>query len=114
MFNRNQQGVSHWAIIIVLAFVVVAIIVAFWPQDEVLEENISPAILWSSMRNRAEDINEKAKIEKWLVDSKLNEYGEPADTLYAGGTPLFDESTGEKMDRYEYIKENHPGEPWTE
>jgi len=42
----------------------------------------------------------------------LNEYGEPADTLYAGGTPLFDESTGTTMDRYDYIKKNHPDAPW--
>ncbi len=112
MFKINNQGVSYWAIIIVLAFVVIAMIVAFWPQDETLEENISPATLWMSIKNRAEDLNEKAKIEKWIVDSKLNEYGDPLDTLYAGGTPLFDESTGERMDKYEYIKKNYPNEPW--
>jgi hypothetical protein len=108
----NQQGVSYWAIVIVLAFVVVAMIVALWPQDETLQENISPATLWSSIRNRAQDINEKAKIEKWIVDNKLNEYGDSADTLYTGGTPLFDEQTGETMDRFEYIRINHPDEPW--
>lgn len=112
MRKLNNQGVSYWAIIIVLAFVVVAMIFAFWPQDEVLEENISPATLWGSVKNRAEDISEKTKIEKWIVDSKLNEYGDPLDTLYAGGSPLYDESTGERIDRYEYIKENHPGRPW--
>ena len=112
MFFKSQQGASHWAIIIVLAFVVIAMIVAFWPQDEVLEENITPAALWSSMIHRAQDINEKAKIEKWIVDNKLNEYGDSADILYAGGTPLFDEETGERMDRYDYIRMNHPDEPW--
>jgi hypothetical protein len=28
-----------------------------------------------------------------------NEFGDPADTLYAGGTPLFDERTGKSVPR---------------
>jgi hypothetical protein len=38
----------------------------------------------------------------------LNEYGDPKDTMYAGGTPLFNEMTGETVDRYEYILKQHP------
>lgn len=38
----------------------------------------------------------------------LNEFGDKKDTMYAGGTPLFNEMTGEMKDRHEYIKEKHP------
>lgn len=114
MFFSNQQGVSYWAIIIVLAFMVIAMIVAFWPRGEVIENDNMPSHirLWLNAKNQALKLNEKAKIEKWIVDNELNQYGDSADILYAGGTPLFDESTGEMMDRWEYIKKNHPDEPW--
>ena len=114
MLNLKQRGVSAWAIIIVLAFMVAAIIIAFWPQIDVPEENIGPAHirLWNKARGIAGNLDEKVKIEKWITDNKLNQYGVPASTLYAGGTPLFDESTGKTMDRYEYIKMNHPAAPW--
>ena len=112
MGQVNYKGVSYWAIIIVLAVVVAAAIVAFWPQDEYLEDNVSPAALWGSVKNRAGDISEKAKIERWIVDNKLNEYGDRADIFYTGGSPLFDELTGKKIDRYDYIIQNHPNKPW--
>jgi len=51
---------------------------------------------------------EKERIEKWLVGQGLNRYGDAVKTLYAGGNPLFDESTGETKERFEYILFNHP------
>ena len=30
------------------------------------------------------------------------------DTVYSGGTPLFNEMTGRSTDRYDYILKNHP------
>ncbi len=50
----------------------------------------------------------KRRIDQWLEQQNLNQYGDPKDTMYAGGTPLFDELTGERKDRYEYILEKHP------
>ena len=32
--------------------------------------------------------------------------------MYTGGTPLFNEMTGESTSRYEYLKEKFPDEPW--
>ena len=32
--------------------------------------------------------------------------------MYMGGTPLFDETTGESTDRYTYLKAKFPDEPW--
>ncbi len=50
----------------------------------------------------------KKEIDQWLEKKGLNQYGDPADTVYAGGSPLFDESTGESKDKYEYILEKNP------
>jgi hypothetical protein len=50
----------------------------------------------------------KKHIDRWIKQNRLNEYGDPKDTMYAGGTPLFNEMTGETVDRYEYILKQHP------
>ncbi len=55
---------------------------------------------------------EKDQIDAWIDENNLNEYGDPIDTNYAGGTPLFDETTGETLDRYDYIISQHPDSPW--
>jgi hypothetical protein len=47
-------------------------------------------------------------IEKYLEENNLNRYGDPQDTFYMGGTPLFDEKTGKKIDRFEYIIDKQP------
>lgn len=50
----------------------------------------------------------KGKIDNWIEKKDLNKYGDPKNLMYAGGTPLFNEMTGEVIDRYEYILRNHP------
>ncbi len=49
--------------------------------------------------------------KKWIDDQikkqNLNEFGDPTGTMYAGGTPLFNEMTGQVRDRYDYILGNH-------
>ena len=55
---------------------------------------------------------EKGLIEIWIRENNLNQYGDPKDTVYMGGTPLFDEKTGESIDKYEYILRRHPDRPW--
>ena len=50
----------------------------------------------------------KGVIDKWIEDNNLNRYGDPKDTIYLGGPPLFDEKTGGHIDRYEYIFLKHP------
>lgn len=56
--------------------------------------------------------SEKKRIDLWIEKEGLNQYGDPKDTVYVGGTPLFDEKTGEKIDKYEYILRRHPDRPW--
>lgn len=57
---------------------------------------------------------EKAAIDKWIKINGLDRYGSRKDTMYAGGSPAFDERTGERKDRYEYIAEKFADKPWRE
>lgn len=52
--------------------------------------------------------DERREIDEILAARGLNQYGDPVDTMYAGGTPLFDERTGESIDRHEYVLRQHP------
>jgi hypothetical protein len=54
------------------------------------------------------DRETRERIDRWIKEKGRNTYGDPPDTMYAGGTPLFDERTGATRDRYEYILERHP------
>ena len=57
--------------------------------------------------------DEKRQIDTWLLEGDdLDEFGNPRGTMYTGGTPLFDESAGRRVDRYEYIVRAHPDKPW--
>jgi hypothetical protein len=47
-------------------------------------------------------------LEKWLKGHTLDPYGNPAGTLYAGGTPTFDETTGKSVDRWTLVAKNRP------
>jgi len=57
-------------------------------------------------------LQEQELIGAWIIEQGLNQYGDPKDTVYMGGTPLFDERTGQSIDKYEYILRNHPLRPW--
>ena len=50
----------------------------------------------------------KEKIDKWLAENNLNRYGDAIGIFYTGGTPLFNEATGESKERFEYILEKIP------
>ncbi len=50
----------------------------------------------------------EACVDRWLASQKLDRYGSKQGTMYAGGTPLFDERTGETRDRLEYVFSRHP------
>lgn len=66
----------------------------------------------TSVTDRQISNEEKRRIDAWIKENKLNEYGDPKDRVYLGGTPLFNEATGETIDRYDYIIQNHPDRPW--
>jgi hypothetical protein len=47
-------------------------------------------------------------LDRWLQERKLDSYGHPEGTMYAGGSPLFNEATGESRDRLEYVFARQP------
>jgi hypothetical protein len=47
-------------------------------------------------------------VDGWLHQRQLNPYGDPPDTAYAGGTPLFDEATGQTTPRVDWVLRHHP------
>ncbi|AKF81466.1 hypothetical protein MFUL124B02_20745 [Myxococcus fulvus 124B02] len=47
-------------------------------------------------------------VDRWLKKKNLDPYGNKEGTMYAGGTPLFDERTGESTDRMEFIFRSNP------
>ena len=51
---------------------------------------------------------QKKKIDEWLKNNGLNRYGDTIGVMYAGGTPLFNEKTGEAIDRFEHILKKIP------
>jgi hypothetical protein len=57
---------------------------------------------------------EKSQIEAWLEKNGYNQYGDKPDTVYMGGTPLFDEATGTYMKLYDYLIKKYPNKPWLE
>jgi hypothetical protein len=71
----------------------------------------TPSQILSSFRFLTSD-EEKAKIDNWIDRNNLNQYGDSKDRQYLGGTPLFNEVSGERVDRYDYIIERHPDRPW--
>jgi hypothetical protein len=50
----------------------------------------------------------EACVDRWLKEHKLDSYGNREGTMYAGGTPLFNEATGESRNRLDYVFERQP------
>jgi len=91
---------------VIFFFVILILIIGFVFVQQENEEDLKP------METIGVSLEEKQQIEDWLQENNLNEYGDAIDTAYTGGTPLFDERTGESTDRYEYILRGHPDRPW--
>jgi hypothetical protein len=65
----------------------------------------APAPAAQAIRVTAE---QAACAEKWLAGHGLDDYGNPKDTMYAGGAPTFDEKTGKTLDRWALVAKNRP------
>jgi hypothetical protein len=50
----------------------------------------------------------EACVDRWLQERQLDRYGHEEGTMYTGGTPLFDERTGQTTDRVDYVFGRHP------
>lgn len=51
---------------------------------------------------------DRLRIEEWIKSNGLNQYGDAQGTVYTGGTPLFNEATGQSVEKYQYILNRHP------
>lgn len=49
-----------------------------------------------------------ACLDRVLGEAGLNRFGDAPDTMYAGGSPLFDEASGRSTPRLEYVKRKRP------
>ncbi len=49
----------------------------------------------------------EACADAWLTRHHLNQYGDPEGTMYPGGTPLFNERTGQRIDRLTWLFSRH-------
>jgi len=47
-------------------------------------------------------------LDRQLAAKGLNPFGDPTDMMYAGGSPLFNEKTGESTPREQYVYSRHP------
>ncbi len=54
------------------------------------------------------EVREENCLNAWLRQRGLNAFGDPQGQAYTGGTPLFDERTGARLDRREYVYRRHP------
>ncbi len=81
-------------------------------NDDQLKSLVSKIISTFKIINTSVSPDEKARIDIWISKNSLNQFGEPNDQVYTGGTPLFDETTGQSVDRYDYIIRHHPERPW--
>jgi hypothetical protein len=54
------------------------------------------------------DASQTDCVEKWLKGHGLDDYGNSKGTMYAGGTPTFDEATGRSVDRWTLVAKNRP------
>lgn len=118
---RNRQNIFILLIILILFIAVLVLLkkipITSSPDQEIhlpMQSTQPTAIPEVSVNPTVSDISpdERAQIDVWIEKNDLNFYGDPEDSMYAGGTPLFDESTGTYTDRYDYIIRNHPDSPW--
>ena len=84
--------------------------------DETSPEDVSESPVVEQPEQETEssyiDPAEAEQIDVWIKANDLNRYGDRKDIVYSGGTPLFDESTGSSIDRYDYILKNHKDRLW--
>lgn len=55
---------------------------------------------------------EKEAFDGWVARNNFNAFGDTSDTMYAGGTPLFNELTGEMTSLDAYALSRHADRPW--
>lgn len=106
---KPERRWPRWFVIIG-CILLLAFSILYYTTSQSMNKN-TPSKILSPKSSESQD-QEKKQIDEWITGQNLNEYGDPKDTVYTGGTPLFDESTGNSIDRYDYIRQKHPDKPW--
>ena len=57
-------------------------------------------------------VRQEAWLKQGLAIGTVNGFGDALDTMYTGGTPLFNEITGQQIDINEYLTAQHQDNPW--
>ncbi|MGO9832350.1 MAG: hypothetical protein ACLPJH_19660 [Myxococcaceae bacterium] len=51
---------------------------------------------------------QQACVDRWLGAHAFDAYGSPEGTMYPGGTPLFDEASGQRTSRQDFLAKHRP------
>ena len=97
---------------VVLGLIILVLIIGFVILKQAQKESILESTEQIKEEGSEISLQEKQLIEAWIIENDLNQYGDIKDTVYMGGTPLFNETTSQSIDRYEYILQRHSDRPW--
>ncbi len=78
------------------------------PASERPREEAGPSIAPDTSAQGGDKAALETCVDRWLQAHKLDPYGHEEGTMYAGGSPLFNEATGERRDRLEYVFARQP------
>jgi hypothetical protein len=111
-FLRIFMGAAI-VILLIYYFIFQKIPFASLPNDlwqKVKGTTVQVSVGQNGVTNKYDVLTEKtmAQIDSWLAERGFNQYGDPKDTVYAGGSPTFNEKTGESQDRYQLVMSKHP------
>ena len=125
MLTKNMwQKCTIFVLLFLLVGVVSGCSLSFekWGKkaDEVIEENVDKEKIEKKVEKAKEyglnkfdelvkdmEAFDMQKIDQWVEDNNLNEYGDEIDKIYKKGSPLI-EAPGKVKGKYEYILEQHP------
>jgi hypothetical protein len=77
-------------------------------QDALSGDAGAPDASTPAAMTEAERQAKESCVDTWLKEKKLDPYGSPEGTMYMGGSPLFNEATGESRDRLEFVFQKQP------
>ena len=97
---------------VVLGLIILVLIIGFVILKQAQKESILESTEQIKEEGSEISLEEKRLIGAWIIENDLNQYGDIKDTVYMGGTPLFNETTSQSIDRYEYILQRHSDRPW--
>ena len=114
MANNVAQKNTKWILLTVILMVVFFLGISYFASTPMNNKQQFTTTPTPTLVQSVVPLDEQKQIDQWIKENKLNQYGDPVNTAYAGGTPLFNETTGEYKDRYDYISQQHPDKPWTQ